>query len=312
MNAQSTYHASIQDALSKGKKVIERPFLILMIASSVIIAGLFALRFFTGLFDLSNVLIPIYGILVLVINQIIKTKGSYRWQKWVLTHVQDLHSAEREGIRRNWLTNKGLRDQAMLKRLSTNERLAIEKRLAKFHSQNQNWQDVSEIPWEVAYFVEQKQVKKEIQSLGLMILAPLALYGFLWMNVAGYLIVKAALGAICLVYVSNFLRKIFHYRSLALCDEPMLAANSEEIKYYNGKQATHLPWRNLESVLLQGKDLKVIYNEQYLQKHPKKDRTEHLDLKFLYIPNQENFESLLDFYQQRFIKYRQGETEMLV
>ena len=301
MNTQNT--SSAFAAIQQGKKMIEHPFSILMIVSSLIIAGIFSLRF-VGFFTLSNILTPAYGVLVLVLNQRLKNRGSQQWQQWVLLNTDDLHTAEREGIRRNWLGNKGLRDQKMLKKLDQQDRLNVEKRLAGFSSQNQHWQDISEIPWEMAYYVEQKQVKKEIQSLALMILAPLVLYAFMWVSFKGFLWVKVGLGAVCLAYMANFIGKIFHYRSLTKCDEPMFFANSEEIKYYDGKRTIHFKWRNLESVLLQGKDLKVIYNDEYLKTAKNKDKTEHLALNFLYIPNQGNFESLLDFYQQRFIKYR--------
>lgn len=309
MNTQHTKSPSA--AIQQGKKKIETPFRVLMIVSALMIAGMFALRF-AGLFALSNILTPIYGVAVLGLNQWLKNRGSQQWQLWVLLNTEDLHTAEREGIRRNWLNNKGLRDQKMLKKLSQEDRLKVEKRLAGFSSQNQYWQDISEIPWEMAYYVEQKQVKKEIQSLALMILAPLVLYAFMWTSFKGFLWVKIGLGVVCLVYVVNFVGKILHYRTLKKCDEPMFSANSEEIKYYDGKQAIHFAWRNLESVLLQGKDLKVIYNDKYLKTTKNKDKTEHLALNFLYIPNQENFENLLDFYQQRFIKYRKDEDLALV
>jgi hypothetical protein len=293
-------------AIRQGQQMIERPFKILMAISALVIAGIFTLRYF-GWFALSNILVPAYGVLVLLINQRLKAQGSQRWQLWVLHHTEDLHTAEREGIRRDWLSSKGLKDTKVLKKLAQDERLTIEKRLAGFQSQNQHWQDVSEIPWEMAYYVEQKQVKKEIQSLSLMILAPLALYAFLWISFPGYWWVKAGLGIIFTLYASNFIKKIFHYRTLAQCDEPMLSANSEEIKYYDGNRALHLQWKDLDSVLLQGKDLKVIFNDNYLKNNKRKDKTEHLELNFLYIPHQENFENLLDFYQQRFIKYRKDQ-----
>ena len=307
MNTHSIFDATNAEALARGKKLIERPFRALLIVSAVVITGLFMLRFVAGLVSLSNVLIPAYGVLVLLYSQFSKNRGSQQWQKWVLLNAEDLQAMEREGIRRNWLTEQGLKAPKALQKLAQNERMAVEKRLANFNQRDQTWQDISEIPWEIEYFVEQRQVKKEIQNLALMILAPLALYGFLWLSVAGYLMVKVALGVVCLVYVSNFLRKILHYRTLVNCDEPMLKANSEEIKFYDGKTALHLPWKRLESVLLQGKDLKVIYRDDYLTSiKRKKDKTEHLDLKFLYIPHQERFENLLGFYQQRFIKYRSG------
>lgn len=296
------------EALARGKKMIERPFKLLMTVSALIIAGLFALRFVAGLVNLSNILIPAYGVIVLLYNQFSKTNGSQKWQKWILLNAEDLSTMEREGIRRNWLTEKGLKHPTALKKMNQEDRMIAERRLAHLNSKEHDWRDISEIPWEIDYFVEQRQVKKEIQNLALMILAPVAMYGFLWLSVAGYTMVKVTLGVVCLLYAVNFLGKIFHYRTLYNCDEPMLRANSEEIKFYDGKNALHLPWKNLESVLLQGQDLKVIYHDEYLEsiKH-KKDKTEHLDLKFLYIPNQESFENLLNFYQQRFIKYRKGQ-----
>ncbi|EAY30374.1 hypothetical protein [Microscilla marina] len=299
-------HSTTAMAIRQGQKMIERPFKILMLVSTLVIASLFALRFL-GWFALSNMLIPLYGILVLFINQKLKSQGSQHWQLWVLLHTEDLHTAEREGIRRDWLGNRGLKDRKVLKQLGQDDRLKTEKRLAGLQSNNQHWQDVVEIPWEMAYYVEKKQVTKEIRDLMLMILAPVALYAFLWMSFAGYLWVKVGLGAIFMLYIVSFIKKIIHYRTLARCNEPMLAANSEEIKYYNGRETLHLPWKNLESVLLQGKDLKVIFNDDYLKTTKNQDKTEHLALNFLYIPHQENFESLLDFYQQRFIKYRKGQ-----
>ncbi len=305
MNTLPTFEASNAEALAQGKKLIERPFRVLLLVSAILITGLFLLRFVAGFVQLSNILIPTYGILVLLYNQFSKSRGSQKWQKWVLLQAQDLKVLEREGIRRNWLTDQGLKHPKVLQKLPQAERMVVEKRLANFSNQDRSWQDISEIPWEVEYFVEQRQIKKEIQHLSLMILGPLVFYGFLWWSVAGYLAVKVTLGVVCIAYVGSFLRKIWHYQTLANCDEPMLKANSEEVKFYDGQTALHIPWKHLESVLLQGKDLKLIYRDEYLNSlSAKKDKTAHLDLKFLCIPHRDHFENLLFFYQQRFIKYR--------